>query len=178
MDPKSLQKFLIPAVAVAALIVVLALLAGKGSDGSSSKSSKAGKSKAESGDTSDAGMSDAMPSNEAIEWKPEANGLKIWDVTEGTGEPVCRGQTVTAHYTGWRANDAFVFDSSRKRGEPTEFSLDRVIPGWTNGIPGMKVGGIRRLYIPSALGYGARGHGDAIPPNTDLIFEVKLIAYE
>jgi FKBP-type peptidyl-prolyl cis-trans isomerase len=178
MDPKSLQKFLIPAVAVAALIVVLALLSGKGSESASSKSSKAGKTKVESGDATDAGMTDAVPSNDALEWKPEANGLKIWDVKEGTGEPVSRGQTVTAHYTGWRANDGFAFDSSRKRGEATTFSLDEVIQGWKNGIPGMKVGGIRRLYIPSALGYGPQGSRGGIPPNTDLIFEVKLVAYE
>lgn len=176
MDPKSLQKFLIPALAVAALIVVLALLSGKPAE--SSKSSRAPVPKSDI-DTTDAGMTDSMPSNNALEWQPQANGMKFWDVKEGTGEPCPRDlkTVVLAHYTGWRATDGFSFDSSRKRGEPYETSLGRVVQGWQEGIPGMKAGGIRRIYIPSAMGYGPRGNGPDIPPNTDLIFEIKLCSF-
>jgi FKBP-type peptidyl-prolyl cis-trans isomerase len=67
------------------------------------------------------------------------------------------------------------FDGNYENGQPIEFSLNGVIPGWTEGIPGMKVGGVRRLEIPAALGYGEQGSGDVIPPNSDLIFEVEIV---
>jgi FKBP-type peptidyl-prolyl cis-trans isomerase FkpA len=128
----------------------------------------------------DSGMTDTLPPVNASEWRTTASGLKIWDVVEGTGEAAVAGGDVTAHYTGWLTNGT-VFDSSRESlatrsgvtGEPIEFSLDGVIQGWKEGIPGLKVGGIRRLYVPAALGYGAAGQGN-IPPNSDLVFEVKL----
>jgi hypothetical protein len=128
----------------------------------------------------DSGMTDTLPPVNASEWRTTASGLKIWDVVEGTGEAAVAGGDVTAHYTGWLTNGN-VFDSSRENlatrpgvtGEPIEFSLDQVIQGWKEGIPGQKVGGIRRLYVPAALGYGTSGTS-TIPPNSDLVFEVKL----
>ena len=128
----------------------------------------------------DSGMTDTLPPVNASEWRTTASGLKIWDVVEGTGEAAVAGGDVTAHYTGWLTNGT-VFDSSRTNlatragvtGEPIEFSLNGVIEGWKEGIPGLKVGGIRRLYVPAELGYGAAGQGN-IPPNSDLVFEVKL----
>jgi hypothetical protein len=128
----------------------------------------------------DSGMSDTLPSLTASEWRTTESGLRIWDVVEGTGEAAVAGGNVTTHYTGWLTNGT-VFDSSRTNlatrpgvtGEPIEFSLNGVIEGWQEGIPGMKVGGIRRLFVPSALGYGPAGQGN-IPPNADLVFEIKL----
>ena len=101
-------------------------------------------------------------------------GLKYRDLKEGTGAPVVAGTSVTVHYTGWLA-DGTVFDSSKKNGKPFTTSLNDVVKGWGEGIPGMKPGGIRKLVIPGALGYGARGAGSDIPPNATLIFEVELI---
>jgi len=115
-----------------------------------------------------------LPDLTAKEWKKQTNGLEIWDVKEGKGDPVKPGGRVKVHYTGW-LTDGKVFDSSVTRGEPITFGLDQVIKGWQEGIPGMKPGGVRRLKIPSDLGYGARGAGGAIPPNATLVFEVELL---
>ena len=100
-------------------------------------------------------------------------GLKYRDLKEGTGDAVKPGVSVTVHYTGWLVN-GHPFDSSKKRGEPITFSLNEVVRGWKEGIPGMKPGGIRKLVIPPSLGYGDQDKGD-IPPNSTLIFEVELI---
>jgi FKBP-type peptidyl-prolyl cis-trans isomerase len=108
-------------------------------------------------------------------WVKQKNGLEIWDVQVGTGEAIKPGATVTVHYTGWLTNGT-VFDSSRKRDEPATFSLNRVIQGWEEGIPGMKPGGIRRLKIPPELGYGAKGAGALIPGDSTLIFEIEMPA--
>lgn len=115
-----------------------------------------------------------VPPVEAKEWKKQKSGLEIWDVKEGKGEAVQEGGTVTVHYIGWLTNGK-KFDSSRDRNETIEFGLGMVIKGWKEGIPGMKPGGIRRLKIPAELGYGKRGAGDDIPPDSVLIFEVELI---
>jgi peptidylprolyl isomerase len=103
-----------------------------------------------------------------------SEGLKYRDLKEGSGDPVKPGASVTVHYTGWLVNGT-VFDSSRKGGEPVPFSLKGVVRGWQEGIPGMKPGGIRKLVIPPALGYGNEPQGDNIPANSTLIFEVELI---
>ena len=102
-------------------------------------------------------------------------GLQFIDSVTGTGAQPQPGQTVTVHYTGMLENGT-VFDSSVQRGTPAEFSVDQVIPGFREGIMGMKIGGKRKLFIPSALGYGAQGAGARIPPNSNLIFEVELIS--
>jgi FKBP-type peptidyl-prolyl cis-trans isomerase len=98
------------------------------------------------------------------------------DVVVGKGPEAKAGDTVKVHYTGTLTNGT-EFDSSRPRGQPFEFVLGKgkVIPGWDKGVAGMKVGGKRKLTIPSALGYGARGAGGKIPPNSTLLFDVELV---
>lgn len=105
-----------------------------------------------------------------------ASGLQYVDLTVGNGETAQLGQTVIVHYTGWLENGK-KFDSSLDRGQPFSFPLGagRVIKGWDEGVQGMKVGGKRKLIIPSNLGYGARGAGAVIPPHATLIFEVELL---
>lgn len=118
------------------------------------------------------------PPLDAPEWKKMPSGLEVWDVKEGTGDPVQPGATVVCHYTGWLTNDAGTkFDSSLDQPEkdPAEFSLSRVIAGWQEGIPGMKLSGIRRLKVPGNLAYGPRGMPPTIPPNATLVFEVELL---
>ena len=105
-----------------------------------------------------------------------ASGLLIEDLVVGDGATAGAGQRVSVHYTGWLENGN-KFDSSKDRGEPFVFALGRgqVIRGWDEGVSGMKVGGKRKLTIPSNLGYGARGAGGVIPPNATLLFEVELL---
>jgi FKBP-type peptidyl-prolyl cis-trans isomerase FkpA len=104
------------------------------------------------------------------------SGLIIEDVNVGEGAVAAVGQKVTVHYTGWLTNGT-KFDSSKDRNDPFAFPLGggRVIKGWDEGVQGMKVGGKRKLTIPPALGYGARGAGGTIPPNATLVFEVELL---
>lgn len=108
-----------------------------------------------------------------------ASGLQYVDQVRGTGASAAAGQTATVHYTGWLENGS-KFDSSVDRGQPFSFPLGagRVIKGWDEGVQGMKVGGKRRLTIPSSLGYGARGAGGIIPPHATLIFDVELLGVE
>ncbi|MDO4637275.1 MAG: FKBP-type peptidyl-prolyl cis-trans isomerase [Lautropia sp.] len=115
------------------------------------------------------------------------NGLGIQDIEAGTGAAAEHGKRVKVHYTGWLwENDpdspeggrtGRKFDSSRDRNQPFSFALGQgeVIQGWDLGVKGMKVGGKRRLLIPAALGYGARGAGGVIPPNATLLFDVELL---
>ncbi len=105
-----------------------------------------------------------------------ASGLKYVDEVVGTGDLAVAGKTTTVHYTGWLENGKR-FDSSVDRGQPFSFPLGagRVIKGWDEGVQGMKVGGKRKLTIPSELGYGSRGAGGVIPPNATLIFDVELL---
>jgi peptidylprolyl isomerase len=104
------------------------------------------------------------------------SGLEYIDVKVGTGPSPQTGQTAVVHYTGWLA-DGKKFDSSKDRGKPFEFRVGRgqVIKGWDEGVATMKVGGVRKLTIPPALGYGAAGAGGVIPPNATLTFEVELL---
>ncbi|OQW56895.1 MAG: peptidylprolyl isomerase [Nitrospira sp. ST-bin4] len=105
-----------------------------------------------------------------------ASGLKYVDQAVGTGDVAVAGKTVSVHYTGWLENGK-KFDSSVDRGQPFSFPLGagRVIKGWDEGVQGMKIGGKRKLTIPSDLGYGSRGAGGVIPPNATLIFDVELL---
>lgn len=125
-------------------------------------------------------ISGAVRSNE--DYVKTGTGLQYADIKVGTGPAAHAGQKVTVHYTGWLKGRLGIqgkkFDSSRDRGEPFQFMLGAgdVIPGWDEGVQGMKVGGMRKLIVPAALGYGAKGAGDAIPPNATLVFEVELLA--
>lgn len=103
-----------------------------------------------------------------------SSGLLYKIVKEGTGASPTQNDEVTVHYTG-RLMDGTVFDSSTDRGEPATFPLNRVIPGWTEGLQLMKEGGKAEFVIPSKLAYGPNGAGDMIPPNATLRFEVELI---
>lgn len=105
--------------------------------------------------------------------KDIGEGLRVRDLKEGSGPEAKPNGTVVVHYTGWLLNGQS-FDSSRKTGRPYETSLNNVVAGWQKGIPGMKVGGVRKLVIPADLGYGMRAQS-GIPPNSTLVFEVELL---
>ena len=110
------------------------------------------------------------------------SGLEYEIIQEGTGDSPKPGSMVTVHYTGWLNKDGQPsgqpFDSSHNRRQPFTFQIGvrMVIEGWDEGVMTMKVGEKRRLYIPAKLGYGARGAGNVIPANADLIFDVELIS--
>jgi FKBP-type peptidyl-prolyl cis-trans isomerase len=105
--------------------------------------------------------------------------LKIEDRVEGTGAVVEPNDTVTCHYTGAIAKTGEVFQTSHDFGKPVSFPLSGVIAGWTEGVPGMKVGGTRRLLIPAAKAYGDRPpYGSGIPAKADLVFDIELVAIE
>jgi len=103
------------------------------------------------------------------------SGLKYYDIVEGDGATAETGSSVTVNYTGWLTNNV-KFDSSLDSGTPFTFTLGSgmVIPGWDEGVAGMKVGGKRQLVVPAELGYGETG-GGTIPPNATLIFDVELL---
>ena len=108
-----------------------------------------------------------------------SSGLQYIDQVVGTGETAKAGQTVSVHYTGWLTNGK-KFDSSVDRGQPFSFRLGvgQVIKGWDEGVQGMKIGGKRKLTIPSNLGYGACGAGGLIPPHATLVFDVELLGVQ
>ncbi len=100
--------------------------------------------------------------------------LQIIDVEVGEGDAAQAGERVSVHYTGY-LEDGTIFDDSVQRGEPIAFSLERVIQGWQEGIPGMQIGGKRRLIIPPELAYGDSPPPGVIPANATLIFDVQLL---
>lgn len=102
--------------------------------------------------------------------------LEIIDVEVGSGEPVQAGATITAHYTGALVKSGIIFQSSHDFGKAISFGLDQVIAGWTQGVPGMKAGGTRRLVIPAEMAYGAASPAPNIPANSDLVFDIELVA--
>ncbi len=106
------------------------------------------------------------------------DGLQYIDLKVGAGRIVAKGDKVRVHYTGWLSTGK-KFDSSRDRLQPFDFTIgapNSVIQGWTEGIPGMRIGGKRKLIIPPALGYGTAGAPPTIPANSTLVFEVELLA--
>ena len=114
--------------------------------------------------------------NSSMTYTQKTSGLKVLDVKLGNDPQVKSGNIVTVNYTGWLDNGC-IFDSSYLRNTPASFPIgsQAVIQGWDEGIPGMKIGGIRRLEIPPRLGYGPMGIPGVIPPNTTIIFEVSLL---
>ena len=112
-----------------------------------------------------------------LEVSVNAADLSFEVIAEGDGEKAKNGMQVSVHYQG-RLTDGTIFDDSQKRGTPFSFTLGsgQVIPGWEQGIAGMKIGEKRVLTIPPELGYGAAGAGGVIPPNATLVFDVELIA--
>ena len=103
------------------------------------------------------------------------SGLVYQSIKEGSGASPATTDTVKVHYRG-TSQDGKEFDSSYKRGEPTEFPLNRVIACWTEGVQLMKPGGKARLTCPPAIAYGERGAGGVIPPNATLNFEIELLS--
>lgn len=108
--------------------------------------------------------------------REEVKELEMIDVEVGAGEEVKPGATITAHYTGALVKNGIIFQSSHDFGDAITFGLDQVIKGWTYGVPGMKVGGTRRLIIPAEQAYGASSPAKNIPANSDLVFDIDLVA--
>ena len=102
--------------------------------------------------------------------------LEIIEVEVGTGEEVRPGAEITAHYTGALVKNGIIFQSSHDFGDAITFGLDQVIQGWTDGVPGMKIGGTRRLVIPAEQAYGSSSPSRNIPANSDLVFDIDLVA--
>ena len=121
--------------------------------------------------------SEDRPAPAAMHATVSSTGLTIEDTRLGEGAPAAPGRVLKVHYTGWLAGGR-KFDSSRDREEAFEFEIDagQVIPGWDEGVQGMKVGGLRRLVVPPHLGYGERGAGNGVPPNATLVFDLELLS--
>lgn len=101
--------------------------------------------------------------------------LEILDTVVGDGEEVQTGATITAHYTGALCANGVIFQSSHDMGRPITFPLRGVIEGWQQGVPGMKVGGTRRLLIPADQAYGSASPSPNIPAHSDLVFDIELV---
>jgi FKBP-type peptidyl-prolyl cis-trans isomerase FkpA len=157
-SPRNLTKMVV-IISICALLVVGAVFIFTRDSGKTSSSSNS---------------SSALPTFDG-EVKT-ASGLKYVDEVVGTGDSPKAGQTVTVHYTGTFLNGT-KFDSSFDRGQPTDFKIGvgKVIAAWDEGLMSMKVGGKRKLIVPSNLGYGAAGFQGMIPPNTPLIFDIQLL---
>jgi peptidylprolyl isomerase len=110
--------------------------------------------------------------------KNKVTELQIIDLVQGEGDVVPENATITAHYTGALCTDGTIFESSHDGNRPATFGLNQVIDGWTAGVPGMKVGGTRRLIIPSDMAYGSRRASSVIAPNSDLVFDIELVAVQ
>jgi len=113
--------------------------------------------------------------------KPEGDipfELRIEDIVVGEGDEATKGTKVSVHYVGVSFSSGEEFDASWNRGQPFEFTLGKgqVIPGWDNGVQGMKVGGRRKLTIPSGMAYGGRGAGGVIKPHEPLVFVIDLLS--
>lgn len=120
---------------------------------------------------------DSMKGQQLANFTPvnDVSELKIEDITVGDGPVANADSTVTAHYTGAIASTGKIFESSTT-GEPATFALNQVIDGWKEGVPGMKVGGKRRLIIPAEKAYGAQSPSPDIPANSALVFDIELLA--
>ena len=107
---------------------------------------------------------------------PSGGQLQSQDLVIGTGAVVATGDIATVHYVG-RLQNGTVFDSSRARNQPFPFRVGagQVIQGWDRGVPGMRIGGTRRLTIPPSLAYGSQGQPPTIPPNATLTFDIELL---
>lgn len=110
-----------------------------------------------------------------FEPRESVSELEITDIEVGTGEEVKPGASITAHYTGALVKNGIIFQSSHDFGKAITFPLSGVIAGWTQGVPGMKVGGMRRLVIPADMAYGSSSPAPNIPANSDLVFDIELM---
>ncbi|RKI03745.1 FKBP-type peptidyl-prolyl cis-trans isomerase [Corallococcus sp. AB004] len=134
-----------------------------------------GDSSSSSGDPADVTYADSLGVDLSAMNKSES-GLYTQDLVVGTGKEAVNKSYVVVHYAGWLP-DGSMFDNSRARGEPIDFvvGVGDVIKGWDEGLVGMRVGGKRKLVIPSDLGYGSRGSAPVIPSDAVLVFDVELM---
>jgi hypothetical protein len=177
------RRAIILAAGVAALVVVVALVVN--AQGESSKVATSASTttvpatdvSAPSGTTCVAVADPLPPGAPEIPVKvgPPPRELVTEDLKVGTGTTVAAGDTVTVHYVGVSCSTGKIFDSSYSRSQPATFGLTQVIKGWTDGIPGMKVGGQRLLGIPPSQAYGAQGRPPTIAPNETLWFVVEVL---
>jgi peptidylprolyl isomerase len=176
-----------------ATLATAILIAGCGSSGSSSTIGVGAENKADESIAKSTAASAAPPTSTATAKTPASGPLStepkvtpsgpspsklvVKDIIKGTGPEAQAGQSVTVNYVGVLFHGGKEFDASWKRNEPLTFTLGRgqVIPGWDQGVAGMKVGGRRELIIPSALAYGPTGRPPTIPPNAPLVFVVDLL---
>lgn len=165
-----MSRFIFAAVAIIAAAIVLAFALPR--PGSGPAASRVAASGTAAGGACAPGGTQGMTDASVTE-------LKIDELQEGNGREAKAGDTVSVHYTG-RLLDGTEFDSSRTRGQPIVFPLGQgqVIPGWDQGLVGMKVGGRRCLTIPARLAYGEAGAGGVIPPNAALVFDVELVGIQ
>ena len=163
------------AVAIVAAVALLAAIALSGCSSAPTQSAQPAAPAPSSTEASAAPESTAPTSSAAT--TPSGGKLKITDLKVGKGAAAKTGQTVTVNYTGWLM-DGTKFDSSLDRNQPFAFPLGagKVIPGWDQGVVGMKVGGKRELIIPPQLGYGSQGAGGVIPPDATLKFDIELLS--
>ena len=124
--------------------------------------------------TTNAGTTGVLPDTTAPNFRDLGTGVRVQDAIVGQGLPVTDGQDVNVFYTGFLTNGT-VFDGNRDK-SATTFNTNGVIQGFKQGLIGMQPGGVRNIVIPAALGYGAAGSPPSIPPNSDLVFEVKLLS--
>ena len=124
--------------------------------------------------TTNSGTTGKLPDVTASTFRDLGTGVKVQEVSLGQGAAVTDGQDVNVFYTGF-LKDGTVFDGNRDKGATT-FNTGGVIQGFKQGLIGLQPGGVRNIFIPAALGYGAAGSGASIPPNSDLVFEVKLLS--
>jgi peptidylprolyl isomerase len=165
-------------VAVGCLALVLALLLVACGDPAPDGASNGGDDVAGSPSGVEvSGALDAKPEIAIPDSEPPSE-LEVTDLVVGDGDEVAEGATVTAHYVGQSWSTGEQFDASWDRGDPIPFGLDQVIAGWTEGIPGMRVGGRRLLVIPPDKGYGPAGSPPVIGPNETLVFVVDVVATE
>jgi FKBP-type peptidyl-prolyl cis-trans isomerase len=171
----SVQEVVVPKRISLWLLTGLVLLAAVSAAGCGAKTESTTPSSQEPAQTEPAAPQQAAPAAPAPTAQ-DVTELKVEDLTVGKGAEAKNGDLVTVHYTGW-LTDGTKFDSSVDKGQPYQFTLGagKVIPGWDEGVAGMKVGGKRKLTIPPDMGYGAQGAGGVIPPNATLVFEVELL---
>ena len=168
--PKKLARLLL----IGLVLAVAFALVGCGSDAETTTSEPAVEQPATEQPAAEATSTEATPGQ-----AEDVTELKIEDVKVGTGAVAKAGTAVTVHYTGW-LTDGTKFDSSVDSGQPFTFNLGagEVIPGWDQGVAGMKVGGIRKLTIPPDLAYGDAGAGGVIPAGATLVFRVELLGVQ
>jgi peptidylprolyl isomerase len=177
------------AVGALAAVIAVVLLAGCGSSQSSTitvgNENKADQALVKASGTSSTSTTGKTPTSGPLSKEPTVTvpsgpaptKLVVKDLINGTGAEAKLGKSITVNYVGVLYHGGKVFDASWKRGEPATFALEqgKLIAGWTQGIPGMKVGGRRELIIPAALAYGAKGSPPSIPPNAPLVFVIDLL---